>query len=177
MRSIIRLQIPPWTSTPRERGVTSKSKISEVSPASTAPWIAAPAATHSIGSTPRSNPLPTIFLTNSWTEGIRVGPPTRITLSILETESFESSIARLIGSSHLLRTTEIRSSSLARVNEVSKWIGFFSESWAINGRLISVVKTVDNSIFAFSAPSLSLCIALESLRKSIDVLWTNVSTR
>ena len=49
----------PRVSTPRLRGVTSRSTMSSISPASTAPWMLAPMATHSMGSMPLSIFLPT----------------------------------------------------------------------------------------------------------------------
>src|SRR5579884_2488550 len=51
---MIFVNTPPNVSTPRESGVTSSRRISVTSPVRTAPWIAAPIATHSIGSIPRS---------------------------------------------------------------------------------------------------------------------------
>jgi hypothetical protein len=46
------VKTPPKVSIPRERGVTSRSRMSLTSPVNTAPWIAAPMATASSGFTP-----------------------------------------------------------------------------------------------------------------------------
>ena len=52
--SIKRVFTPPKVSMPNDKGVTSKSRTSFTSPLMMAAWMAAPKATHSIGSTPRS---------------------------------------------------------------------------------------------------------------------------
>ncbi len=72
----------PRVSIPSVRGVTSRSTMSVISPPRIAPCTAAPMATHSIGSIPRSTFLPTWSSINFWTIGILVGPPTRITFWI-----------------------------------------------------------------------------------------------
>ena len=78
LRSMSLVATPPSVSIPRESGVTSRSSTSLTSPARTAAWTAAPMATHSIGSTPRSIFLPTMSLDELCTIGMRVGPPTRM---------------------------------------------------------------------------------------------------
>ena len=80
--SMIFVKTPPCVSTPSESGVTSSSSTSSTSPFSTPPWIAAPIATTSSGFTPFCGFLPKISATFSWTRGMRVMPPTRITSSI-----------------------------------------------------------------------------------------------
>ena len=80
LRSIIFVMMPPMVSTPRDRGVTSSSRMPSTSPASTPPWTAAPSATTSSGFTDMLGCLPVMVLTSSWTAGIRVEPPTRSTL-------------------------------------------------------------------------------------------------
>jgi len=77
---------PPSVSIPSDKGVTSSKRISETSPPRTPPWIAAPIATTSSGLTPLLGSFWNIFFTTSWTAGIRVEPPTRITSSISLTE-------------------------------------------------------------------------------------------
>jgi len=78
-RSMRRVNTPPRVSMPRESGVTSRSTTSFISPASTAPWIAAPTATTSSGFTLRLGSLDVSRSTNSAMAGIRVEPPTRMT--------------------------------------------------------------------------------------------------
>ncbi len=50
--SMMRVKTPPAVSTPRESGVTSRSRTSLTSPFMTPPWMAAPTATTSSGLTP-----------------------------------------------------------------------------------------------------------------------------
>ncbi|KHO53479.1 MAG: hypothetical protein QT04_C0004G0012 [archaeon GW2011_AR11] len=59
LRSMSFVKTPPRVSMPRLNGVTSSSRMSLTSPASTPACMAAPWATHSIGSTPLSAGLPT----------------------------------------------------------------------------------------------------------------------
>ncbi|MEY3401606.1 MAG: hypothetical protein RLZZ86_1221, partial [Cyanobacteriota bacterium] len=82
--SIIFVNTPPNVSIPKDSGVTSKSSRLVSSPAKTPAWIAAPSATASSGLMERSRDLPLKNLINALcTAGIRVEPPTKITLSIL----------------------------------------------------------------------------------------------
>ena len=67
---------------PSDSGVTSSSRMSCTSPASTPPWIAAPTATTSSGFTPLCGSLPNSSFTSSCTLGMRVEPPTSTTSSI-----------------------------------------------------------------------------------------------
>ena len=83
LRSISRVMTPPLVSMPSVSGVTSSSRTSLTSPASTPAWIAAPTATTSSGLTPRCGSLPVSSLTFSCTAGMRVMPPTRTTWSIV----------------------------------------------------------------------------------------------
>ncbi len=76
---------PPLVSMPSVSGVTSSSRTSLTSPASTPAWMAAPTATTSSGLTPRCGSLPVSSLTFSCTAGMRVMPPTRTTWSICAT--------------------------------------------------------------------------------------------
>mmetsp|Transcript_31350 Transcript_31350/g.91822 ORF Transcript_31350/g.91822 Transcript_31350/m.91822 type:complete len:209 (-) Transcript_31350:1227-1853(-) len=79
LRGMSLVMTPPRVSMPRLRGVTSRRRMSLTSPLRTPPWMAAPMATTSSGFTPRLGSLPKKFLTVSWTLGIRVIPPTRMT--------------------------------------------------------------------------------------------------
>ena len=110
-------------SIPRVKGVTSKRRISVTSPARTAPWIAAPAATASSGFISFLGSLPKNSLTLSWTKGILVWPPTRITSLISEVETLASLSAVSTG----LRVLETRSltkdSSLALVSFRRRCLG------------------------------------------------------
>ena len=81
---------PPIVSIPRVNGVTSKRRISVTSPDSTAPWIAAPAATASSGFISFLGSLPKNSFTFSCTRGILVWPPTKITSLISEVDNFAS---------------------------------------------------------------------------------------
>ena len=97
LRVISVVMTPPSVSMPSESGVTSSSSTSLRSPARMLPWTAAPSATTSSGFTLRSGSLPKISFTIAWTAGIRVEPPTRITLSTCAGLSFASSSARTHG--------------------------------------------------------------------------------
>ena len=81
--SIILVETPPRVSMPRDRGVTSTSRMlrSSISRLRIAPSMAAPMATHSSGLMPLKGSLPVMFLTASCTAGILVEPPTRRILS------------------------------------------------------------------------------------------------
>ena len=173
--SIIGSLTPPKVSIPRVNGVTSSKTTSLVtSPAIIPAWTAAPNATASIGSTPDSASFPTVSLTNFFTIGMRVGPPTRTTFVISEGDNFASSNAFSIDGLHLWTIEPTKSSIFARVNFTWR---FFApdESWAMNGRLTSVSITDDNSIFAFSEPSLTRSLACGSLDKSIPSCFLNSS--
>ena len=79
LRLIILVITPPRVSTPRDSGVTSSSRMSLTSPASTPPWIAAPTATTSSGLRLVSGVWPKNSATASRTTGMRVEPPTNTT--------------------------------------------------------------------------------------------------
>ncbi len=97
LRSINASFSPPSTSTPSVNGVTSTKSISvDTSPAIMAPCIAAPIATASIGSMPRSASFPITVPTNCLTIGILVGPPISIILSISAGDSLPSCNACMI---------------------------------------------------------------------------------
>src|SRR5919206_3834146 len=121
--------------------------------------MAAPIATASIGSTPRSASLPITVATNCLTMGILVGPPIKIILSTSGGDILASCIACIIGDLHLSTMGLRSSSSLALVIDNTRFFGPVVASYARKGKLISVVTTFDNSILAFSAASLILIMA------------------
>ena len=82
LRSISRVNTPPFVSMPSDSGVTSSSSTSLTSPFSTPAWMAAPTATTSSGLTPLCGSLPISSLTFSCTAGMRVMPPTSTTWSM-----------------------------------------------------------------------------------------------
>ncbi len=86
LRSISFVNTPPIVSIPNDNGVTSSNTISCTSPVNTPPCTAAPIATTSSGLTPLCGSLPVAFLIASTTAGIRVEPPTKITLSNSEAD-------------------------------------------------------------------------------------------
>ncbi len=157
---------------PRERGVTSRSKTSFASPFIMAACVAAPRATHSIGSMPRSIFLPTHSSKSFWTIGILVGPPTIIILSIsfgLRPESFN---AWSTGPLHLSTMLEINSSSFALLMDMVKCFGPLASA-VIKGRFMSVVTVLESSTFAFSAASLRRWVAILSFLRSMPVSFLN----
>ena len=167
---------PPSVSIPNVSGVTSSKTMSlETSPAIIPAWIAAPIATASIGSTPDSASFPIISLTNFCTNGILVGPPTMTILLISEFASFASSSALRIDGLHRSTIGVINSSSLALVILCSRFFAPLDGSCEMNGKLTSVSITVDNSIFAFSAASLILVIAVVSWERSTPSFFLNSS--
>ena len=165
LRSISFVNTPPNVSIPSESGVTSKSKTSLTSPASTPPWIAAPIATHSSGLIPLNGSLPVNFLTASTTAGIRVEPPTIKSFAISLNPSFASRITWLTLSKVFWTKYSVIWSNLARVKSNSKCLGPVSFE-VINGK----------SIFAFSLASFKRCIASLSLERSIPSSFLNSST-
>ncbi len=166
------VDIPPRVSIPRESGVTSKRRTSLTSPERTAPCMAAPIATHSIGSIPRWILGPTMFSTKFWTIGILVGPPTMMILSMLSTVRFASFIACVIDVLQRDTMGSTISSSFARVIVLTRCFGPV-ESDDMNGRLISVCIVVESSIFAFSHASRTLQKAMLSFERSIPVSFWN----
>ncbi len=175
LRSISLVITPPSVSTPRLSGVTSSSSTSFTSPVNTPAWIAAPIATTSSGLTDWFGSLPLVNLfTSSLTAGMRVDPPTRITSSRSLSLSLASAIACLTGFKHRSTRSCVNCSNFERVNLISKCLGP-PASAVMNGRLISVSNADDNSIFAFSAASVSRCNACRSLLRSIPWSFLNSS--
>ncbi|MNX11397.1 hypothetical protein D3C86_411570 [compost metagenome] len=93
LRSISLVATPPRVSMPSESGVTSRSSTSLTSPPRTPAWMAAPRATASSGLTDLSGSLPRNLRMASCTAGMRVEPPTRMTLSMSEGLRSESAMA------------------------------------------------------------------------------------
>ena len=114
---------PPSVSMPSDSGVTSSSSTSLTSPDSTPPWIAAPMATASSGLTSLRGSRPKKFLTASWTLGIRVWPPTRMTSSISLTFRPASAMAILQGSMVRAISSSTSDSSFARVSLMFRCFG------------------------------------------------------
>ena len=107
---------PPIVSMPRVSGVTSSRRTSVTSPASTAPWIAAPTDTASSGFTSFLASFPKNALTFSWTRGILVCPPTKMTSSTSEVLSPASFSAISVGLIVLSTKFSTSDSSFALVN-------------------------------------------------------------
>jgi len=174
--SINFVNTPPYVSIPNDSGVTSSNTRSLTSPERTPPWIAAPIATHSSGFIPLFGSLFVIFLTASWTAGTLVEPPTNNTWSILSAVKPASFRAWLTGPVVASIKSLINSSNLALVNVTSKCFGPVLSA-VMNGKLMFVWPTPDNSILAFSAASFNLCIAILSVLKSIPFDFLNSSTK
>ena len=174
--SINFVNTPPYVSIPNDNGVTSNNTKSLTSPDNTPPWIDAPIATHSSGFIPLSGSFPVILLTISCTAGTLVEPPTNNTLWISFAVNPASFNAWLTGPAVASTKSWINSSNLDLVNVTSKCFGPVASA-VINGKLICVCWTPDNSILAFSAASFNLCIAILSDFKSIPFDFLNSSTR
>ena len=116
--------------------------------------------------------LPNSLLIASCTAGIRVDPPTNNTLSISEADKPASFIALRVGSIVASTRSRVNSTNLARVNVTSKCLGPVASA-VMNGKLICVLATPDNSILAFSAASFKRWSANLSLDKSIPVSFLN----
>ena len=137
--------------------------------------MAAPIATASIGSTPDSTSFPITSLTNFFTKGILVGPPTITILLISDLLNLESS--RAFSREDLQRSMigPINSSNLALVILNSRFLAPEEGSCEMKGRLMSVSITVESSIFAFSAASLILAKAVVSFERSKPSFFLNSS--
>ena len=168
--------IPPRVSIPRVSGVTSSKTTSFASPVKTAPWIAAPSATHSSGLMFLSGSLPKIFLTSSTTIGTRVEPPTSKTWSMSDADMFASFKTWRTGSTVFCTRSSINCSNFARVKSMSKCFGPSAPA-VMYGRLMFAFWREESSIFAFSAASFKRCIATGSFFKSIPSFFLNSSAR
>src|SRR4029079_6089106 len=132
------------------------------SPGGPPAWMAAPTATTSSGLTPRCGSFPVSSLTFSWTDGMRVMPPTRTTWSMPVPPSVPaSSSACLVGPTTRSSSSAVSSFSFERV---SRWLRCFgTESTAVmNGRLIWVSCAELSSVLAFSASWCRACRAILS---------------
>ena len=132
MRSIKGVRTPPIVSIPKVNGVTSSKSTSLTSPCKTPAWTAAPKATTSSGLTEIFGFLPKNSSTFFCTKGIRVIPPTKIISSMSFLSSLASAKALRHGSKVFSTKSPINSSSLARVNFITKCFGPLS-SVVING--------------------------------------------
>mmetsp|Transcript_54317 Transcript_54317/g.118414 ORF Transcript_54317/g.118414 Transcript_54317/m.118414 type:complete len:262 (-) Transcript_54317:567-1352(-) len=171
-----RVNTPPRVSSPRERGVTSRSNTSLTSPFNTPPWIAAPMATTSSGLTPLEGFLPKKFSTVSCTLGIRLMPPTRITSlsSVLDTPlSFKQALQ---GPTVLCTKESTSPSNLALVSFTFMCLGP-EASAVMKGRDTSVAARPSSSLLAFSAASLRRCMARGSPLRSMPLSLLNSPKR
>ena len=173
---IITWAIPPSTSTANERGVTSKRRISLTSPWTIPHWIAAPCATDSSGLTVDLGSFQKISLTIDFTLSILVDPPTRIISLISDLLSLESCKAFSTGSLHLSNKSEVMFSNWALVSDSSRFLGNPSLPVVMNGIEISTLSTEESCFLAFSASSLTLCIAIALSLRSIPSFALNAST-
>ena len=174
--SISFVNTPPNVSIPRDSGVTSSNKTSLTSPDKTPPWTAAPSATTSSGFTLLFGSFPKKVLTVSITFGILVMPPTRIISLISPAFSPASFSASSHGFTVLWIRSSAKDSNLDLEIGSSKCLGP-DASAEIKGIFTLVCSVVDNSIFAFSAPSFNLCNASLSSRKSIEFFFLNSSAK
>ncbi len=156
---------PPKVSSPRLRGVTSSRSTSFTSPAKTPPCKAAPSATTSSGFTLLFGSLPVSSFTTACTIGILVEPPTKTTSSNSLVSNLASWRARRKGVVTRLTNCSVNCSNFDRLSVICRCFGPLASA-VINGRFISVCITLDSSIFAFSAASLTRCRAWRSLLKS-----------
>ena len=155
---------PPTVSMERESGVTSMRIISEAEepaasaapPLSFSAWTAAPRATHSSGFRDFEGSRPVSCFTLFWTAGIRVEPPTIMTL--LRSAARMPASFRAVFTGPAVRSTRslVSSSNCARVMVICRCFGPPFLSVVINGRLISVCAAEERLIFALAASSRTL---------------------
>ena len=146
--------------------------MSLTSPANTPAWTAAPTATTSSGLTDWFGSFPVYSLTNCWTAGIRVEPPTNTTSLISFLPRPASDNACSTGFLHLSNKSLESSSNCTLVKVKSKCLGPVASA-VMNGRFIFVCITEESSHFAFSAASFNLCIACLSFFKSMPSCFLN----
>mmetsp|Transcript_8059 Transcript_8059/g.18960 ORF Transcript_8059/g.18960 Transcript_8059/m.18960 type:complete len:277 (-) Transcript_8059:965-1795(-) len=169
-RAIRTVATPPKVSTPRDRGVTSKSTMSLTSPARTPAWTAAPTATTSSGFTLWLGCLPpTSSFARFWMAGMRVDPPTS-TISLMSlTLSLASFIACSTGVRQRLMRSAAICSNLALESDSSMCFGPVLSA-VMKGRETLASCTPESSTLAFSAASVSRCRACLSFRRSMPSL-------
>mmetsp|Transcript_2038 Transcript_2038/g.7610 ORF Transcript_2038/g.7610 Transcript_2038/m.7610 type:complete len:283 (+) Transcript_2038:1189-2037(+) len=153
-RGISLVITPPSVSRPRESGVTSRSTISETSPASTPACTAAPRATTSSGFTLMLGSFFVRLFTRSRIAGMRVDPPTRITSSTSLRVNLASFKACSTGTRQRLIKSSQSCSNLDLVRLLSMCFGPSAVA-VMKGSEIEVVDVVESSILAFSAASVS----------------------
>mmetsp|Transcript_6438 Transcript_6438/g.22065 ORF Transcript_6438/g.22065 Transcript_6438/m.22065 type:complete len:319 (+) Transcript_6438:479-1435(+) len=176
LRLMRRVNMPPSVSMPSDSGVTSRRRMSLTSPRSTPPWIAAPMATTSSGFTPRWGFLPKKDSTVSWTLGMRVMPPTRMTSSM-------AALSTPASVTHLPQGASVRSTRSATMP--SNWaLASFTlrcfgpvASAVMNGSDTSVFARPSSSRFAFSAASRRRCMARASPERSRPLSFLNSARR
>ncbi len=136
--------------------------------------MAAPAATTSSGLTLLLGSRRKNSATRVCTSGMRVCPPTSSTSSMSETSSSASSSTCRHGSRVRSISRLVSSSSFRRLSVAVKCSGCPLLA-AMNGRLISVSNDQLSSCLAFSAASLSRCVASFSDRRSMPFSARNCS--
>ena len=174
--SISGVATPPSVSIPRVNGVTSSKRTSLVSPDNTDPCIAAPTATASSGFRSFLGSFLKKSFTLDCTRGILVWPPTNNTSLMSPMESLASSRANFTGARLRSTRSSTKDSSFALVTLCTKCLGP-EASAVMYGRFTSVCSLDDNSIFAFSAASFSLCKASGSDLRSKPDSFLNSSTK
>mmetsp|Transcript_15666 Transcript_15666/g.48501 ORF Transcript_15666/g.48501 Transcript_15666/m.48501 type:complete len:520 (-) Transcript_15666:374-1933(-) len=175
-RLMRRVNMPPSVSMPIDSGVTSSSKMSLTSPRNTPPWIAAPMATTSSGFTPLWGFWPKNDSTVSWTLGIRVMPPTRMTSSMAAFSTFASVTQLLHGSRVRLTKSSTMPSNWALPSFTFKCFGPVASA-VMNGNDTSVVASPSSSRLAFSAASRRRCMASASDDKSNPLSFLNSANK
>ena len=138
--------------------------------------MAAPTATHSSGLMPLKGSLPVAFFTASCTAGMRVEPPTRMTLSMSLAVRDASESAWRRGLMVSSTRSAVSSLNLARVRVTSRCLGP-EASMVMKGWLMFVLMTPESSILAFSAASFRRCMAWRSLDRSMPSVRLNSATR
>mmetsp|Transcript_34540 Transcript_34540/g.88474 ORF Transcript_34540/g.88474 Transcript_34540/m.88474 type:complete len:222 (-) Transcript_34540:100-765(-) len=152
LRGMRRVKIPPSVSMPRERGVTSRRRMSLTLPLRTPPWMAAPMATTSSGLTPLEGSRLKSSLTTSTTRGMRVMPPTSSTS--LMSEVCRDASLRALTQGLLVRSIRPSTSLLSSPRVILVFMCLGPEASAVRkGRLTSVAGDEESSHFAFSAAS------------------------
>mmetsp|Transcript_17603 Transcript_17603/g.31337 ORF Transcript_17603/g.31337 Transcript_17603/m.31337 type:complete len:295 (+) Transcript_17603:69-953(+) len=174
LRLMRRVKTPPRVSIPRERGVTSRRRMSLTSPRRTPPWMAAPRATTSSGLTFLEGALEKTFSTVSWTLGMRLMPPTRMTSSSSLVEMPASLMAFLHGLTVRSMRLATRFSNWERVIFTFKCLGP-EASAVMKGRLTSVCLRASSSRLAFSAASRRRWVARLSELRSMPVSFLKAS--
>ena len=109
--------------------------------------------------------------------GIRVEPPTSTTwwmsVRLFWVLAFQSVTALSKGTRSRSTRSEVIRSSSPRVRRCSMWSGPSGVA-VMKGRLIVVSRVEESSILAFSAASLSRCMAILSLDRSMPWLFLKV---